>query len=504
MSDILHDHHISPLARRFAPLSTEAYERFKRSIAKDGQRVPIARRDGVVYDGVHRLRACLDLGLEPRFIEIGADVDLLRFVIAQNAHRRDNEKDDQTLTAFLFSEGSTPGRPRSSDENEVNLTGFLTVGEAAETFGISESKLKQARKVLMRNGPAVPELRQAVLEWRIKVSDASRIVNQPAEVQRQAVERKLKGQVRTVLAGVRQIDAEMRDKADTEAGEAVLSLPIDDTLRVMCSHLEDLCPLVDAESVDLIATFPPTAREWVGRFVALAEFGLHALAPGGLMAVMVNADLLPQILNQLDARGLDWITEFDYRQPNRSVRMAHPHRAVKRRLPILLYGKPGCRLPEGSDFIEEPPRGESPQRSDTELLLGGMEALVRRLVRPGQLVCDPVTLGRENVALSVKRHGCRFIGAADTELLRKRLLGRLARAEERPTPGHGGPTVHLCGLVLAQAKRRLARGADCLRPAVAEHDCAGEHSEFRLRRISRLSPVQMVLSAKLVIVALPA
>ena len=438
MSDILHGHRISHLARRFAPLSPSAYESFKASIASDGQLVPIARRDGVIYDGVHRLKACVELGLEPQFTEIGADVDLVRFVKAHNADRRETDQDDRTLTAFLFSEGSTPGRPRGTDENGANLPDFLTVREASETFGISESKIKQARRVLVENGPAVPELRQAVLEWRIKFSDASRIVNQPAEVQRQAVERKLKGQVRTVRAGVRQIEAEMRDRADGEAAEAVLSLPMDDTIRVVCSQLEDLRPLVDAESVDLIATFPPAVGEWVRRFGALAEFGLHALAPGGLMAVMVDADFLPQILKQMDARGLDWITEFDYRQPSRPVRMAHPHRAVKRRLPILLYGKPGCMLPEGSDIIEEPPRGESPQRSDTELLLEGLGALVRRLARPGQLVCDPVMLGRETVALSARRHGCRFVGAAETDSLSRRILGRLARMEEGQTPGHGG------------------------------------------------------------------
>ena len=228
---------------------------------------------------------------------------MLRFVITQNADRRDTDGDDNALSAFLFSEGSTPGRPRSTEENEVNLPDFLTVGEAAETFGISESKIKQARRVLREDGPAVPELRQAVLEWHIKFSDASKIVNQPAEVQRQAVERKLKGQVRTVRAGVRQIEAEIQDRADAEAAEAVLSRPRDETLRVVCSRLEDLHQLVDAESVDLVVTFPPTVGEWVGRFGALAEFGFHGLAPGGLMAVMVNADFLPQILKQMEMRG---------------------------------------------------------------------------------------------------------------------------------------------------------------------------------------------------------
>lgn len=438
MDDILHGHRISPLARRFAPLSAPVYERFKRSIANNGQQVPIARRDGVIYDGVHRLKACVELGLEPRFMEIGADEDLLRFVISHNADRRDTDGDDNTLTAVMFCEGSTPGRPRNAEENEVNLPDFLTVREASETFGISESKIKQARRVLREDGPAVPELRQAVLEWRVKFSDASRIVNYPPEVQRQAVERKLKGEVRTVRAGATQIEAEMRDRADAEAAEAVLSLPRDETLRVVRSPLEDLHRVVDGESVDLIATFPPTVGEWVGRFGALAEFGLHGLAPGGLMAVMVNADFLPQILKQMDVRGLEWITEFDYRQPGRPVRMAHPHRAVKNRRPILLYGKPACGLPEGSDVIEEPFRGESPKRSDTELLGEGLGALVRRLARPGQLVCDPVMLEREAVALSARRHGCRFVGAAETDLLIRRIIGRLTRAEEGQTSGHGG------------------------------------------------------------------
>ena len=230
----------------------------------------------------------------------------------------------------------------------------------------------------------------------------------------------------------------MQDRADAEAAEAVLSLPRGETLRVECSQLEDLHRLVDAGSVDLVVTFPPTGKGWVGKFGALAEFAIHALAPGGLMAVMVNAEYLPQILKQLDVQGLDWITEFDYRQPSRPVRMERSHRAVKNRLPILLYGKPGCRLSEGSDFIEEPHRGDSPKRSDTELLWEGLEALVRRLARTGQLVCDPVMLGRETVALSARMHGCRFIGAAETDSLVRRILGRLARAEERQAQDHGG------------------------------------------------------------------
>ena len=119
-------------------------------------RYPSPAGTGVIYDGVHRLKACIELGLEPRFTEIGADENLLRFVVDHNAHRRETDGDDNTLTGFLFSEGSTPGRPSGAEENEVNLPDFLTVREAAETFGISESKIKQARRVLRKTARPFP------------------------------------------------------------------------------------------------------------------------------------------------------------------------------------------------------------------------------------------------------------------------------------------------------------------------------------------------------------
>ena len=284
--------------------------------------------------------------------------------------------------------------------------------------------------MLREDGPAVPELRQAVLEWRIKFSDASRIVKQPAEVQRQAVERKLNGQVRTVRAGVREIEAEMRDRADTEGAEAVHSLPMDDTLRVVCSQLEELNQVVDPEQRGPDRHFSADrgrmgGEVWRAGRIRPSRAGSRWSDGGDGEPGLSAAD------SQADGgagSGMDRRVGLPPTGP--ACPHGAPHRAVKSRRPVLLYGKPGCILPEGSDVIEKPHRGESPNRKDTELLLEGMEALVRRLARPGQLVCDPVMLGRETVALSARRHGCRFVGAAETDSLISRILVRLAQAKE--------------------------------------------------------------------------
>ena len=43
-----------------------------------------------------------------------------------------------------------------------------------------------------------------------------------------------------------------------------------------------------------------------------------------------------------------------------------------------------------------------------------MRLIVERFTQPGQVVCDPVMLGRDTVALAALGAGCRFIGA-DTD-----------------------------------------------------------------------------------------
>ena len=50
------------------PLSAAESEALKRSIEQDGLHYPIiVSKDGTVLDGHNRLRACQELGIEPRF-----------------------------------------------------------------------------------------------------------------------------------------------------------------------------------------------------------------------------------------------------------------------------------------------------------------------------------------------------------------------------------------------------------------------------------------------------
>lgn len=76
-----------PLSAAFPSMSEADYLTLMDNINDYGQREPIIVFDGMVLDGWHRHRACMQIGLEPRVIPFAAD-DPVAFVASMNLHRR--------------------------------------------------------------------------------------------------------------------------------------------------------------------------------------------------------------------------------------------------------------------------------------------------------------------------------------------------------------------------------------------------------------------------------
>ena len=100
-----------------------------------------------------------------------------------------------------LSASSAPGRPPKG--NGANLHNSFTWGEAAALLRVSGRTVAHAARVLSEDSPAVPAGRLAVEQGRITVSDASRVMDEPAEVQLRALERVTGGGSRN-LAGAAQ------------------------------------------------------------------------------------------------------------------------------------------------------------------------------------------------------------------------------------------------------------------------------------------------------------
>ena len=181
-------------------------------------------------------------------------------------------------------------------------------------------------------------------------------------------------------------------EADDAALQAVIARHCSDTILMCSCNVEDLRDGIDAESVDVTVTFPPTEETWIPKFRELGDFAAHVLAPDGLMAVMIHPEFLPEILRALNGAGLRWITEFDYRCPGRSRRIPYPHQGRHTRQPTLIFGRgnakltPVRRLHRGTAFARvRGPQGQPVVGRRTPFAGAASERARTRGLRP----CNP-------------------------------------------------------------------------------------------------------------------
>ena len=60
---------------------------FKQDILKHGQLEPIEILEGMVLDGRHRQRACLELDIDPWYAFLPEDTDPLQHILSSNLYR---------------------------------------------------------------------------------------------------------------------------------------------------------------------------------------------------------------------------------------------------------------------------------------------------------------------------------------------------------------------------------------------------------------------------------
>ena len=422
---------ISNLAYLFPALTEAQFEGLVTSIRERGLLEEIAVWRGDIIDGRHRYLACIKAGVEPHFKHLADDVDPVQYVLDRNAERRDLDPSQRAIVAYRLSSMSRPGRPANSQDDEPQVT----QGEAALRLRVSRRSVTNVSRVLAEESGAIPTLRQAVESGRVKISDAARAVDQPAEVQEQALDRVLSGVSKTISSAVRQVQRGAKEAADAEALESNVAKPIDETITLHRSAVADLSGLVAPASVDAIITNPPSFLEALQVFSDLAAFAAHALKPDGVMVVMNSGMHLPQVLEGLHHPDLKWISEFDLQHQGVSIGVGPPHWITLRRSSLLIYGKPGFRLNGGDNVIALPSSDElPPEQLRRNLLDEAMALIVERFARPGQVVCDPIPLDRASTGLAARKHGCYFIGADKDEVN----LDRIRRSLMRDA-GDGGP-----------------------------------------------------------------
>jgi hypothetical protein len=161
------------LALILPPLKPEQFEHLKQSIATEGLSHAIILYEDKILDGVHRERACDELGLEPFYEEYDGD-DPARFVFGHNLGRRHLTTSQRGMIGARLEEHfSAPrGRPKKNSRRSAGITKPRRRNEAAERaaeiVGTSARSISRAKRVIKLR----PDLAEKVKSGELAVNAA--------------------------------------------------------------------------------------------------------------------------------------------------------------------------------------------------------------------------------------------------------------------------------------------------------------------------------------------
>lgn len=172
-----------PCTELFPPMSPEQEADFIADIKRNGLREPIIidQCDRIV-DGVHRYRACMKLGLEPKLERRNlTDKEAWALSTSRNLHRR--HLSEATRAAI-----------NAEARKSANLP--VTQAEAAKAFRVSERTQRSAEAVF----DASPDLHRAVKNDQLSVHAAEKITKLPAAERAAAIAKVKQGDIDSAKA----------------------------------------------------------------------------------------------------------------------------------------------------------------------------------------------------------------------------------------------------------------------------------------------------------------
>ena len=150
------------LASVFPAMSEAEFAAFKEDIREHGQHEPIILYEGKILDGIHRYRACQELGREPRLVRFeGNPRAAAQLVLGRNFHRRHLTASQRAIVAAEMCKL----RPRGNAGNSP----YLTAAQASTLMGVGEDLVKDAKRLLRKGDP---EMLRSVRDGLLTVSAA--------------------------------------------------------------------------------------------------------------------------------------------------------------------------------------------------------------------------------------------------------------------------------------------------------------------------------------------
>jgi ParB-like chromosome segregation protein Spo0J len=411
MTMILDAHKITEL---FPEMTSEEYAALKQDIERNGLQEAIWIHGGKIVDGRSRYRACVELGIEPQLREWDGTGSLLNFVVSANLHRRHLTASQKAMLAVQIEKQLSVAakqnmRAAGGDRRSVMaVTPFQKVEkpihaakQAAAIVGANTDYVVNAKKVEEQ----APDLVPAVVSGTINVRDARHLSKLSRRSREAVVEKIVTGEAKNVK--------EARKMVKSEEVNAVTIDMTNSSKRYHLLHksIEEIADRVRPDSFDSIICDPPYLREFLHVYEPLARLAARGLKPGGSLLVMIGHVYLPEILATMTPHvSFQWICNYDMLSGAKSQVWAR--RVISTWKPVLWFVKGEYK----GEFRYDRFKSGAPDKDYHEWgqSLDGMEDIIRRYTKPGDLILDPFVGGGTTgiAALKLKR---RFVGVDSDE-----------------------------------------------------------------------------------------
>ena len=164
-----------PAANVFPLMSLEEFQELKKDIKEKGLLEPIVIYKDLIIDGRNRLKACHQLGIEPKFIEFNSNQSVSEYVISKNLHRRHLNASQRAVVALEF----LPLLEEEAKEKQ-RLAGIETQEKLKQKALEVVAKMPQPEEVEVSNDRAPTSRDKAGKLLQVGgryVQDAKKIVN---------------------------------------------------------------------------------------------------------------------------------------------------------------------------------------------------------------------------------------------------------------------------------------------------------------------------------------
>ena len=386
-----------------------------------------------VIDGKRIIQAAEIAGVQPTYRLLRRDIAPRDYVWAKNGERRNLSTSQRALAfAMLFSKLG-PGRPPGPAENcqILDSSSQPTQGQGARKLNISRPLINGAYKLADPNGPVTPEVREAVRQGIVTVSDAAKetVGNAAQDVQREALSLVKDGSSRTLSAAVAKVEKEARERH----GEPLVKLDrpkrLGKNLLLHSCSVDRLKRGLKPGTVDLVlAHLPDYVR--LGFFYKIAELADHVLSDAGVLVVVWAGGPLPEMLDGLSrgARGMKFIADFSAIFPAPITELGFPHRTKIRRAALLVFGKQGATLPEGDDIIKVPAPAGGMADGFMDLK-DCLPLVIAKFASRGQTLCIPTLTDNCGAVVAALSAGCTVIAADEDQSVIDHIVRELSNLE---------------------------------------------------------------------------